>query len=170
MRGSVTGQYRFIWRRLKREYRRLTNTALSPTRIISDFDTSIKTAAETEFPDAIVSGCFFHFIQNIYRQVMKLGLTRSYENNASARLLIRKLMALAFLPSQLVDFNFSRLVEDRPTIRLCRRSQGFQRLLAYFKRTYLNGQYIPTFWNVHNRTMDNRTNNFAEGMYNDNVK
>ncbi|CAG2206194.1 unnamed protein product [Mytilus edulis] len=50
MTDKHIGSYRQIMRHIKRRYRRLTNNDLSPQNIVSDFETGMITAAETEFP------------------------------------------------------------------------------------------------------------------------
>jgi len=41
---------------------------------------------------------------------------------------------------------------------------NLQRFFDYIDNNYVNGGVFPIpFWNVHNRDMDNRTNNYAEG-------
>ncbi|KAF0987998.1 LOW QUALITY PROTEIN: hypothetical protein HZS_7399, partial [Henneguya salminicola] len=39
---------------------------LSPSRIIIDFEKSALRSIQTKFPDVTVSGCYFHFSQNLW--------------------------------------------------------------------------------------------------------
>ncbi|CAH1242514.1 Hypp6790 [Branchiostoma lanceolatum] len=52
---------------------------LSPEMIVSDFEVSIISSNETEFPDAI-SGCYFHFCQSLWRRIQQLGLAGPYSS------------------------------------------------------------------------------------------
>ncbi|CAG2202049.1 unnamed protein product [Mytilus edulis] len=162
MTDRNVANYRQILGHLKRRYSRLTNNQLTPTNIISDFETAIMTAAHTDFPNSRIMGCFFHFCKSVWRRVQKEGLRRSYNRSARLKRCIRKLMAIAYLPVAVVRQNFHLFVQDVETRNLCRRYHGLRDLLLYFERNYLNGQFQPATWNVFNRDMDNRTNNHVE--------
>ncbi|CAF4419126.1 unnamed protein product, partial [Rotaria magnacalcarata] len=71
------------------------NRTFKPARVMSDYEASIITAVANEFPQAIHSGCFFHFTQAIYRRIQSLGLITSYSQDSDIRICCRKLMALA---------------------------------------------------------------------------
>ncbi|VDI70866.1 Hypothetical predicted protein [Mytilus galloprovincialis] len=166
MTDRNVANYRQILGHLKRRYSRLTNNQLTPTNIISDFETAIMTAAHTDFPNSRIMGCFFHFCKSVWRRVQKEGLRRSYNRSARLKRCIRKLMAIAYLPvAAVVRQNFHLFVQDVETRNLCRRYHGLRDLLLYFERNYLNGQFQPATWNVFNRDMDNRTNNHVEGKW-----
>ncbi|CAG2218504.1 unnamed protein product [Mytilus edulis] len=62
MTDRNVANYRQILGHLKRRYSRLTNNQLTPTNIISDFETAIMTAAHTDFPNSRIMGCFFSFL------------------------------------------------------------------------------------------------------------
>jgi len=49
------------------------------------------------YPNATVSGCFFHFTQCIYCKVQASGLQNEYRNT-EFNLFVRMLAALAFVP------------------------------------------------------------------------
>jgi hypothetical protein len=80
---------------------------------------------------------------------------------------IRKVMAIGYLPVLLVRQNFHLLRTSRRTMRLCKRFPELTDFLDYFQRNYLNanGSFPPRMWNVFGRTMDNRTNNNVESKY-----
>ncbi|CAM4836094.1 unnamed protein product [Rotaria magnacalcarata] len=68
------------------------NRTFKPARVMSDYEASIITAVANEFPQAIHSGCFFHFTQAIYRRIQSLGLITSYSQDSDIRICCRKLM------------------------------------------------------------------------------
>ncbi|CAF3200244.1 unnamed protein product [Rotaria sp. Silwood2] len=63
----------------------------------------------TEFPQAVHSGCFFHYTQAIYRRIQTLELTIIYVQNGEIRTCCRKLMALALLPIDQIELPFYNL-------------------------------------------------------------
>ena len=139
------GHYRQIFSPIKRRYARITKNQLAPTKIISDYETAMMSAAETEFPQTSICGCFFHLCQSIWRRVQRLGPARSYERNQNLRNCIRKVMAIAYLPVLFVRANFDQLYRENMARRLCRRYPTLRDLPNYFSGNYLNGQYpIPT--------------------------
>ncbi|KAK3085822.1 hypothetical protein FSP39_009183 [Pinctada imbricata] len=141
MANRQVGSYRQILRHLKTRYHRLTNRHLQPSRIIADFETPMKTAAEIEFPQARWSGCFFHFCKSIWRRIVKDGLRRPYNRNREFRKCVRKLMALAYLPVALVRQNYLFLRQRATTRLMCIRYPRLLQLFLYFERNYLNGQF-----------------------------
>ncbi|CAG2236469.1 unnamed protein product [Mytilus edulis] len=84
------GSYRQITRHIKRCYRRLTDNDLSPQNIVSDFETGMITAAETEIPQARMCGCFFHFCRSIWRRLQKEGLRNAFNRRLALRRLCEK--------------------------------------------------------------------------------
>ena len=79
MTGKLIGQYRELFRVLKRTIRRASGHRWRPESVISDFEHSLYLyAIETEIPNARLSGCYFHFGQNLWRKVQSLGLARDY--------------------------------------------------------------------------------------------
>ena len=76
MTGKLIGQYRELFHVLKRTLRRASGHRWRPESVISDFEQSLIAAIETEIPNARLSGCYFHFGQNLWRKVQSLGLAR----------------------------------------------------------------------------------------------
>lgn len=68
----------------------------------------------TAYPNAAVSGCYFHLCQSIQRKVNEVGLKVMYESNNEVRIVIRCLSALAYVPSGDVVEAFDLLSENKP--------------------------------------------------------
>ena len=81
-------------------------------------------------------------------QIQTLGLTKLYQDDPNDRSAARKLMALALLPLNQVEFAFNDMVTDSP--------HCIQQLLNYFK-TYWMTKVKLSLWNV--AELDIRTNN-----------
>lgn len=157
--------YRQVFQVLKRKIREITGHRWRPRRAISDFEQAIITAFETEFPDARLWGCYFHFSQSLWRRIQELGLSAAYRNDRHLKLNLRKVMALGFIPLALVRLNFERLRNSRRTHRLFNRYPGLQEFYNYFRNNYINGNFLPRMWNVYDRAMEFRTNNFVESFH-----
>jgi hypothetical protein len=164
MEGRTVGHYRQLLQHVKRSVRRVSGHQLQPRRVICDFELALKNAIETELPRSRISGCYFHFCQSLWRKVQELGLSRAYTRRRRVKKCIRKCMALGHLPLPLVRNNFRLLTTARETRRLVRRYPALQEFFQYVERNYINGQFEPRMWNVFERTNDNRTNNYVEGM------
>ncbi|GMF52676.1 unnamed protein product [Phytophthora fragariaefolia] len=52
-----------------------TDQKLNPAKAICDFESGLIKAVLTQFPDAKVSGCYFHFKQALGRQMKKLQIS-----------------------------------------------------------------------------------------------
>jgi len=80
----MTSRSEEIYRRVFEELIELGNQAgldLSPPIIITDFKQAVINATQSEFPDSIHKGCFFHFCQNLWRKIQSEGLGNEYESN-----------------------------------------------------------------------------------------
>jgi hypothetical protein len=100
--GKSTAQYVQILQHLKQEVIRLTNNPLNPGRIILDFEMSMMNALQMEFPTSALSGCYFHFNQSLWRHIQQIGLARDYQQDRRLNKVIRRVMAIGFLPTLLV--------------------------------------------------------------------
>ena len=165
MTGKTVGQYREVLAHVKEKVRRLTRHRWSPRCIVTDFESSLLLAIETELPDSQSSACYFHFCQSLWRRVQHLGLKTPYQRSRGLKKCIRKFMAIGYLPIPLVRMNFRLLVNDRQTVRLRRRFPALTEFIQYMENNYIGegAQFRTQLWNVFDRTSDNRTNNFVEG-------
>jgi len=163
--GKNIGQYRQILQTLKLKIRQLTGHRWRPVRVICDFEQSLITAIQTDLPRVHLSGCYFHFTKALWRNVQSLGLARPYRQNERLRKCIRKVMAIGYLPLLLVRQNFNIHRNANSTRRLVRRFPALNDFFNYVQRNYLDGNFSPAMWNVFERDMDNRSNNFVESKY-----
>ena len=143
--------------------------ALNPLYVMLDFEKAAINAFEEGFV-AVVSGCFLHFSQNIYRKIQSLGLTNQYIEDPDFALYMRMLPSLAFVPENEVCDCFNILMGEFP--------QAAIELAEYFETNYL-GRRLPDqtrrispfpmrYWNMHTRVLNHsaRTNNSVEGWHN----
>ncbi|KAG8231060.1 hypothetical protein J437_LFUL010685, partial [Ladona fulva] len=145
--------------------------ALSPDKVMTDFERAHMNRLMSLFPNASLSCCLFHLGQSIYRKVMELGFKERYNTDVHFSLKVRCIIALAFLPIEDVVDGFEELGEDDDIPH---------ELLSYFEINYLGcvrgrGQrrrrgtpYFPMeMWNMNSRTISNmpRTNNSVEASH-----
>lgn len=148
---------------------------LNPDTLLCDFEMAAYTAFQDVYPETLVSGCFFHLSQNLWRQIQKVaGLVNLYKNNEGIRLKCKMLLALAFVPVRDVQFVHELLEEAEED-----GGGGFQEELQpineYWKRNYVGirlQNVAPIFpiemWNMHHRLNTDipRSNNSLEAWHN----
>ncbi|KAL8614876.1 hypothetical protein ACOMHN_042834 [Nucella lapillus] len=167
MEHRTTGHYRQVFQFLKTTIRRLTHHNWRPHTVICDFEQALHSAVETELPRTAISACYFHFCQSLWRKIQELGLSAPYRQNQQLKTLLRKIMALGYLPLQLLRMNFTQLFNARRTTRLMNRFPALQDFLQYVRNMYVRqGSFFPpAIWNVYQRDMTQRTNNKAEAYH-----
>jgi len=65
-----------------------------PRTVLVDFEKAATNAFSGQFPDATVTGCYFHLCQSVIRKVNEIGLKSVYETNDEVRTYVRCLPAL----------------------------------------------------------------------------
>ncbi|XP_068245404.1 uncharacterized protein [Palaemon carinicauda] len=148
---------------------------LTPRFILIDFELSCIKALQEKFPEARITGCFFHLWQSIYRSIQKYGLVDVYKNNCDLALGLRQLAALAFLRPDDIHDAYLCLANNIP--------DEAEPVYKYFGERYVLGwriisrrgrprqnqlrhppRFHPTFWSIHHLQERNlpRTNNGVE--------
>ena len=142
---------------------------LNPMNIMVDFEKAAIKSFEDNFL-SIISGCFFHLSQNVFRKMQSEGLTNQYQADGEFLLKLKMLPSLAFVPEHEVVDCYNILMIDFPASAL--------NVARYFEETYIGKQLpdqsrrIPLFpiriWNMHERVRSQlaRTNNAVEGWHN----
>jgi hypothetical protein len=139
-----------------------------PEFIVTDFELAASNAAKLVFPQSILHGCLFHLNQAIWRKAVNLGLKVPFSEDQEVRDSILKLLALPFVPLDVVVDVFEQLKDDIHDI--------VDELATYIEVTYISGKpargrrraVAPRFpkelWNVYEMTLSKmqRTNNIVE--------
>src|SRR6218665_1169934 len=71
----------------------------NPQRILVDFETAAMSAFHAAYPNAVISGCYFHLCQSVLRKLTDVGMKQAYESDNAVRGAVRCLAALALVPS-----------------------------------------------------------------------
>jgi len=91
-------------------------------------------------------------------KVQELGLATAYEQDDGTHRLIRKLIALPFLPDNEIPAAFSQLRGTATT-------DALKKLVRYIKSTWIESSiFPPKVWSVYGQAV--RTNNDLEGWHN----
>ena len=147
--------------------RALTHQRWRPGMVITDFEIARQTAVRGEFPATAVRACYFHFTQSLWRKIQDLGLAVAYRQNRRIKEILRKVMALGYLPQALMRVNFTNLENARRTRHLAVQNPSVDDFFRYIRNTYVGqaATFSPDVWNVFNRDMSKRTNNNVEGGF-----
>ncbi|XP_072377879.1 uncharacterized protein [Diabrotica undecimpunctata] len=154
---------------------KVLNPALRPLTIMMDFERAAMNAAQTEFPNVRIRGCFFHFSQCMWRHIQSAGLQRRYIENPDFALHLRQLTALAFVPDNHVVRVYEELLNSD---FYTQNEELLVPLINYFEDTWVGrlarrgNRRQPLFpanvWNCYDLADQDipRTNNAVEGWHN----
>lgn len=149
--------------------------AANPERILLDFETAAMSAFEAAYPNAAISGCYFHLCQSVLRKMNEVGMKQAYETDTVVRGAVRCIPALALVPVDDVIDAFELLADEIGEVH-----ERMPELLSYFEHTYIRGRrragrlpnYGPSLfpiqrWNQHQAAADGiaRTTNAVEGWH-----
>ena len=164
--GKTQQHYDTVFQVLVTEMRRVRpNNPIMIRMIVSDFETAVITSVQNAFPGARVGGCYFHFVQNLWRHVQANGLSAAYNNNNQLHTFLNHCFALGFVPPANVINSFSTLVRDNTTQQLIRQFPNLQVFINYVWNTYMVGNFPIIIWNVFDRNMSERSNNCVESYH-----
>ena len=104
------------------------------------------------YPNASVSGCYFHLSQSILRKVGELGLRGQYDNDPNFNILVRCIAALSFVPVDDVSNVYNDIVGLFPMD-----DDACNELLSYFSTYYVHGAQVGR---------RNREPRFPPGLWN----
>lgn len=157
--------YRTIFRTIKKE---LPNW--EPTQITVDFEMATIKAAREVFPNAHIQGCNFHLAKNVVKNLGTHGLKKRYETEVKFAAEIRQLIAMAFVPTNLVLQTWDSFIRHSKTLN--KKEQNKHPNINEFINDYFVNHYIgkpksddtrgkPQFpielWNVHNSTVNGKS-------------
>ena len=149
----------------------------APELIILDFEIAAQNAFHYVFPNANISGCFFHLCQSVFRKARELGLKIRLQNDPEFSMLVKSLAALAFVPIDEVVNIFEILIDAFPQdndIDI----DAIRQLLFYFESTYVRNRVLadrireprfpPVKWNHFDHVVEclPKTTNCVEGFHN----
>lgn len=78
-----------------------------------DYEQAFIQAIKQVFPNTDISGCLFYYSQCIWSSIQICGLQKNHSSDITMALELRKLMSLAFFPSDDVVDAFELLISSR---------------------------------------------------------
>lgn len=131
-----------------------------PESIIIDFEFAAYVAFKKATKSKIYF-CLFHFGQIIWRQIQALKLSNEFLVNRKFRFFMKCVTSLAFVPSDFVEIEYTKLLKESKSFEHLNLTTFFQ----YFEKNYLSGTRYPiASWNAHRRILEDipLTSNSAE--------
>ena len=77
-----------------------------------DFELAAINAISSVFPNASIKGCYFHFSKAIYKHIKGTPAEALYKDNEEARILLKCLLSMAFVPEEDVIEVFEELQDS----------------------------------------------------------
>ncbi|KAG0442780.1 hypothetical protein DMUE_0003 [Dictyocoela muelleri] len=139
--------------------------------IIIDFEQAALNAFQIVFPQSKVFGCFFHFCQNMYKNVNTNKLSQNYKNDSEFRNDVKMMMSFSFLPPGLIEI-YSKEYENYLKTR--KHYDNIKIIWWWYKNLYLKENlnerktvFNSTFWSSHKRILSSSplTTNEIEGWH-----
>ncbi|XP_029346170.1 uncharacterized protein LOC115034219 [Acyrthosiphon pisum] len=94
------------------DYASENNIVLQPDYILTDFEQTAICAVKQKFTTSQSRLCLFHLGQSMWRKVQSVGLSIKYGEDEEFSLLVRHLLALAFLPPEKMPSAFTEIKEQ----------------------------------------------------------
>ncbi|XP_077530981.1 uncharacterized protein LOC144143035 [Haemaphysalis longicornis] len=127
---------------------------------LTDFEQALIAGARTVFLGAAHRACHFHFTQRVTAAGQKAGLQTAYGQDDSLRSLLRKMVALSFLPVSVVHTAWQFLRQECISLGIL----ADITVLNYFGATWMNGPFNIEQWN-HYGNRSPRSNNHMESWH-----
>ncbi|XP_060868571.1 uncharacterized protein LOC132943545 [Metopolophium dirhodum] len=83
---------------------------ISPSTIVTDYETALRDVLQSYFPGVRTSGCWFHHNQAVFKNIKSSGYYRLIKTNENALKSLKLLFGLPFLPAQDIERGF-RLIK-----------------------------------------------------------
>ncbi|CAN7945721.1 unnamed protein product, partial [Ixodes pacificus] len=132
----------------------------APDIFMTDFEQALIGGLRDVFPQAAHRGCHFHFAQRVWASVQRAGLQSAYSSDNQLRALIRKLVALSFVPPCDIPRAWAFLHQEGRLLGI----PELTGVLDYFDATWISGIFQHEQWN-HHGNRGPRTNNHMEAWH-----
>ncbi|XP_069090533.1 zinc finger protein 670 isoform X3 [Pleurodeles waltl] len=142
-------------------FQRIKELTINPPKIcIMDFDANAMNAIKSVFPEIQIQGCFYHFMQAMWRSIQRHDLQLKYSTDSLFAHNLKLLCSLAFVPTQDVISTYEEL---QRTHFYCENQEMLAQMLNYFEDNWVGrfsrtGRRNPDFaielWNCMQSVQD----------------
>ena len=118
----MSGKKKRDYKAVLKAVRELLPENICLQEVLVDFEAALWGALAAMFPGVSVKGCFFHWKQAVWRKIQETGLQPAYMEKSDVFQLLRNLMALPLLPSEVIGpmFQSLRRKADTPMLQRVR--------------------------------------------------
>ena len=90
---------------------------LSPATVVSDFELAIIQAVSLNFQQVTHRGCYYHFMQALWRKIQSHGLAQCYmSSDPTLKHFIKRMAAISFCPLRFVRITWLAVQQEAPRI------------------------------------------------------
>lgn len=133
---KTSASYQRMWGAVYEELAGADQSSCSPASISMDFEIAPANEFKTYFPEAEISGCFFHWRKALLDQIGKKGCKSFFNRNVEFQALVTKCVAVSLVPVAKVPEYFSLVEEDFDNIE-DDLEEGACDWFNYFSRTFV---------------------------------
>ena len=94
MTGKSGALYKAVFKKIKEEL----PDSVNPKMVMCDFEAALLNGLKEIFPEADVTGCWFHFSQCIFKHTVHFGLKACFVENEEFTMWVQLVMAMPLLP------------------------------------------------------------------------
>ena len=146
----------------------IKTTLFVPEFTCLDFEPGAFNAFKLEFPFVKFLGWWLHFGQYLHKKLVELGSKTQYSEDKELKVIFKKCVALAIMPSDKIDYIFEEMIIGRSRPLLIKYPH-FKDFLLYIINTWVSDEdTIPLFdqkiWNHWDTDLSTRTDNNNEAI------
>lgn len=110
---------------------------LEPSTFMCDYETAMRNSISKIYPNARVSGCYFHFTQAVRRKCrsVKKKFNKVLADNSDVLNIYRKLLLLPLLPQNMISDAFDGLVNASKELKCF---DYLKPIITYYKKQWIS--------------------------------
>lgn len=107
---------------------------LNPSQFMTDYEAGMRKALQECFPGASIFGCWFHYSQSVYRQILSLKMKSLIENVEAAQIKYRMILSLPLLPSEHIEKAYNIIKGEAKSNG---QYKNFEQFFVYYENFWL---------------------------------
>ena len=135
----MSGRRKKDYKKVLKLIREILPTPPQVQQVTVDFEKAVWSAFRKVMPEVHIMGCSFHWNQAVWRKVQELGLQTAYMKDQAINRYIRRIMALPFLPYEVIPTVYQSLRDEVST-------EPLEQLAEYVGETWVRSNlHSPGF-------------------------